>query len=79
MVVAESDGSASPCASQASASRIPGPPALVTTPTRGPRGTGWLDSSATTSNISSSVVVRITPVCANSASIPTSRLASAAE
>ena len=29
--------------------------------TLGPRGTGWLDRSATTSNSSSSVVVRITP------------------
>ena len=53
------------CASHASASRMPGPPALVTTPTRGPAGTGWVDSSAATSNSSSSVLVRITPACAN--------------
>ena len=58
---------------------MPGPPALVTTPTRGPAGTGCVDSSAATSNSSSSVPVRMTPACSNSASTATSRLASAAE
>jgi hypothetical protein len=38
-----------------------------------------VDKNATTSNSSSRVLVRITPACANSASTPTSRLASAAE
>ncbi len=33
-------GSASPWASHASASKMPGPPAFVTTPIRGPGGTG---------------------------------------
>ena len=74
-----SSGSERPCASQASASRMPGPPAFVTTPTRGPGGTGCVDSSATTSNRSSSVFVRITPACSKSASTATSRQASAAE
>ena len=36
-------GSSRPCASHASAARIPGPPALVTIPTRRPAGTGWCD------------------------------------
>ena len=58
----------SPWAASASAHRIAGPPALVTIATRSPRGSGWRDSSAATSNISPIVSVRITPACANSAS-----------
>jgi hypothetical protein len=72
-------GSSRPCASHASANRMPGPPAFVTTPTRRPAGTGCVDRRAVTSKSSSRVLVRITPACANSASTATSRLASAAE
>ena len=36
----------SPSAAQASAQRIPGPPALVTMPTRRPGGSGWVASSS---------------------------------
>ena len=61
-------GSRSPSASQASAHRIPGPPALVSTATRSPRGSGWRASTPATSNISPTVSARITPACANSAS-----------
>ena len=56
--------SSSPCASQASAARIAGPPALDRIATRGPAGSGWCASSAATSNSSSSVAVRMTPACA---------------
>ena len=45
-VSSASSGSSSPAASQASAQRIPSPPAFVSTPTRRPRGSGWLESSA---------------------------------
>ena len=65
-------------ASQASAQRIPGPPALVRIATRRPLGGGWLASSAATSNISSSVSVRITPHWRNRASTVTSEAASSA-
>ena len=41
-----SSGSSRPAASHASAQRIPSPPAFVSTPTRRPRGSGWLESSA---------------------------------
>ena len=66
-----------PFASHASAARMPGPPALVRIATRAPRGTGWCESSAATSNISSSRSVRITPACLKSASTTTSLVASA--
>ena len=71
VVASASAGSSSPCASQASAARMPGPPALVRIATRLPRGTGWLASSVATSNSSSIVVVRMTPACWNSASTMT--------
>ena len=60
-------GTSRPWDSSASAARIPGPPALVSTATLLPRGSPWLDSSVATSNSSSRVSVRITPVCRNSA------------
>ena len=41
--------SSSPAASQASAQRIPSPPALVTTATRRPLGSGWVERIAATS------------------------------
>ena len=68
----------SPAASQASAQATPGPPALVSTATRSPRGSGWRASSPATSNISPTVSARSTPACANSASTVTSDAASSA-
>ncbi len=62
-------------ASQASAQRIAGPPALVMIPTRRPLGSGWFASSEATSNSSASVSVRTTPACRNSASTVTSEAA----
>ena len=47
-------GRFSPAASQASAQRIPSPPAFVSTATRRPFSSGWLASSAATSISSSS-------------------------
>src|SRR4029077_19334393 len=41
-------GSSRPAASQASAARMPSPPALVTTATRRPRGTGWAERDGAT-------------------------------
>jgi hypothetical protein len=57
---------------------IPGPPALVTIPTRRPAGTGWLASSEATANSSPKLSVRITPACWNRASTVTSEAASSA-
>ena len=76
-VASESGGSSRPCAAQASAARMPGPPALVTIATRPPLGTGCCASSEATSNSSSSVFVRITPACSNRASTTASLDASA--
>ena len=45
----ESGGSSSPAASQASAQRIPSPPAFVSSATRRPRGSGCVESRAATS------------------------------
>ena len=73
-----SSGSSSPAASQASAQRIPRPPAFVITPTRRPRGSGWLESSAAASTSSSSVRARRTPAWRKSASTAVSEPASAA-
>ena len=67
-----------PPASQASAHMIPGPPALVTIPTRRPAGMGWLASSEATSNSSARLSVRITPAWSNRASTVTSEAASRA-
>ena len=77
-VSAASSGSSSPCASQASAQRMPSPPAFVTTPTRLPCGSGWLESSAAASISSSSVRARRTPAWRKSASTARSEVASAA-
>ena len=77
-VASESGWIRSPAASQASAQGIPGPPALVSTATRSPRGSGWRASSPATSNISPTVSARSTPACANSASTVTSEAASSA-
>src|SRR5690606_41857932 len=41
----DGSGTVSPPASHASVLRMPGPPALVTTATRRPRGGGWLPRS----------------------------------
>ena len=71
-------GSSSPAASQASAQRMPSPPALVRTATRRPRGSGWLERSAATSTSSSSVRARMTPAWRKSASTAASEPASAA-
>ena len=57
---------------------IPGPPALVTMPTRLPPGSGWSASSEETSNSSERVSVRITPACSKSASTVTSEAESIA-
>jgi hypothetical protein len=60
-------GTSRPFDSSASAARMPDPPALVSTATLRPRGSPWLDSIVATSKSSSSVSVRITPACPNSA------------
>ncbi len=73
-----SSGISSPAASQASAHMIPGPPALVRIPTRGPRGRGWEESSDETSSSSAIVSARITPDCSKSASVARSDAASSA-
>ena len=73
-----SEGSSSPAASQASAHRMPRPPAFVSTPTRRPRGSGCRDSRAARSSSSSSVRARSTPAWWNSASTAVSEPASAA-
>jgi len=57
---------------------MPGPPALVTIPTRRPVGTGWLTSREATSKSSARVSVRITPAWWNRASTVTSEAASRA-
>ncbi len=57
---------------------MPGPPALVTIPTRRPRGSGWLPRASARSNISSSVSAWTTPVWRNSASVAAGPAASAA-
>ena len=77
-VAGESSGSSSPAASQASAQRIPSPPAFVSTATRRPFGSGWLERSAATSTSSSSDAARITPAWWKSASTAVSEPASAA-
>ena len=78
LVSAASSGSSSPAASQASAQRIPSPPAFVSTATPVPRGSGWDERSAATSTSSSSVALRMTPACRNSAATAASEPASAA-
>ena len=50
-----------PAATQASAARMPGPPALVTIATRLPFGNGCASRQVAISNISSMVPARITP------------------
>ena len=65
-------------ASHASAQRMPRPPAFVRTPTRRPRGSGWLESRPATSTSSSSVRARSTPAWWKSASTAASEPASAA-
>ena len=77
-VSSRSCGSSSPFASQASAQRMPRPPALVNTATRLPVGSGWFANSVEISNSSSSVSARMTPACLNSASTATSDPARAA-
>lgn len=74
-VSSASTGTSSPSATQVSAHRIPGPPALVRIATRRPRGGGWLATSAATSNIWWRESVRITPVWRKSASTVTSEAA----
>ncbi len=71
-------GSVRPAASQASAQRMPSPPAFVSTATRRPFGSGWADSSAATSTSSSSDPARITPAWWKSASTAASEPARAA-
>ena len=61
-------GTSSPAASQASAHITPGPPALVTIPTRLPSGSGWVASREATSSSSDRVSVRITPTWSKRAS-----------
>ena len=67
-----------PFASHVSAHRMPRPPAFVTMATRSPFGGGWFARIVATSNISSSVSVRITPAWRNRASTVTSEAASSA-
>ena len=73
-VSSDSSGTSSPAASQASATRMPGPPPLVSTATRRPGGRrAGRTARAATSNISSRVPARITPAWWNSASTAWSR------
>ena len=74
----ESSGTCNPRASHVSAHWIASPPAFVTIATLRPVGTGWFASSVATSNISSSVSVRITPCCRKTASTVRSFAASSA-
>jgi hypothetical protein len=76
-VPADTGGTSSPCAAHASAARMPGPPALVRIAARRPGGRGCVASTRVTSNISSIVVVRMTPDWRNSASTTVSLDASA--
>ena len=69
--------SSRPAYSHASAAMMPGPPAFVRIATRFPAGTGWDSSRTAVSNSSSIVLVRITPLCRNSASTAASEPASA--
>ena len=71
-------GRSRPAASQASAARIPSPPAFVISPTERPPRRDWLERSAATSISSSSVSARMTPAWWNSASAAASEPASAA-
>ena len=77
-VASDNSGTIRPPASQVSAQRMPGPPALVRIATRRPFGSGWLPRAAARSNISASVSARITPVWRKRASTATSLAASAA-
>ncbi len=77
-VSGEKSATVRPADSQASTARMPGPPALVTTPTRPPFGSGWASRQAAMSNISSIVSARMTPDCRNNASTASSVAASAA-
>ena len=76
--LAERRAGSRPAASQASAQRIPSPPAFVSTATRRPFSSGWFASSAATSSSSSSESARITPAWWKSASTAASEPASAA-
>ena len=78
LVFSLGDGSSSPTASQASAAKIPSPPPFVSTATRGPRGSGCLESSTATSASSSSESAWVTPACRNTASTAVIDPASAA-
>ena len=78
MVPAPSSGSTSPAASQASAVRMPAPPALPTTATRLPAGSGAVATTRATSKSCSSDATRITPACRKRASTETSGEARAA-
>src|SRR3954468_3031915 len=78
LVASESGLTRRPVAAHLSAHRIPRPPAFVTIAIRSPFGGGWFARIVATSNISSSVSVRITPDWRNSASTVTSLAASSA-
>ena len=58
-----SDRSDSSERASASAVSTPHPPAVVSTATFGPRGSGWVAKVAAASNASSTVVARLTPAC----------------
>ena len=77
-VSGESAGNSSPAASQASAQRIPRPPAFVRTATRRPRGSGCVEKRAAASISSPSVRARITPAWWKSAFTAASEPARAA-
>ena len=76
-VASERRASESPLATRKSVARIAGPPAFVRIPTRGPAGSGCVESARATSNISPTESTRRTPVCSRSASTATSGPASA--
>ena len=70
-------GSSSPLASHASAARMPGPPALVSTAVRRDLGAAWTENPMARSKSSSIVPARSTPAWASNASTAASLAASA--
>ena len=71
-------GKLEPAASQASAQRMPSPPAFVSTATRRPRGSGWLTGAPRRRRAPRACRARITPAWRKRASTATSEPASAA-
>ena len=76
-VAGESSTNSSPCVSIASAARMPGPPALVSTAVRRERGNALTPKPIAKSKRSSTELARSTPACASIASTAVSFAAKA--